>query len=322
MGFFDNIIADSRGSVRTAASTTGSTTDLPGSQPLPWPVDSIRSLQTDKPLVPPSAEALTPNLPAIPAAARPATVASETSTAPAGAAAAPVTPTLSQPAPEASHAKATDETGTNNQTAAAQTSANQPIPLPHPTSIPAASLPAVQRQISPPETAGATPLLSHTSSPSDRQVMVGSTPVIQRSPHGGTAAMGDTVRPGQESQARGSQVVTSPSSAKPGVITSKVVEGEPADETTSTTTVLSRPLTPPDQPRREAQAHAIPVAAPSIPPLSAQTPQNESQRAAPRTPQVRIGQVNVIVEAPAAPRPQSQVTPAGPLSSRLFLRSL
>jgi hypothetical protein len=321
MGFFANIIADSRVSVRAAAPATVATADLPGLQPLSWPVDNRRPLQNDKPLVPPIAEALTPNLSAVPAPARPATVASETPAAPTGEAVAPVTTTISQPAPEASRAKATDETGTNNPTTAAQTPANQPIPLHQQTSIPAAS-PAAQRQISTPGIAGATPPLSHTSAPPDRQAMVGSAPVIQRLPHGETITMGDTVRPRQEVQARGSQAVTPQSSAMSDVITSKVVEGEPAAGTTSTTTVPSIPLTPPAQPRREAQAHAVLVAAPSMPPPSAQTPQNESQRAVPRTPQVRIGQVNVIVEAPAAPRPQPQVTQTGPLSSRLFLRSL
>jgi hypothetical protein len=321
MGYFNNIIADSRGSVRTPALTTVATADLPGIQPLSWPVDNLRSLPKDDLLVPPIAETLTPNLPAVPASARPATVISARPAAPAGAAV-PVTTTISQAAPEASRTQAPDETGTNNPTTAAQTPAKQPLPLPHQASIPATSLPAVQRQISAPDIAGATPPRSHTSSPPDRQVMVGSAPVIQRPPRGETPTMGDTVRPGQEVQARGAQAVPPLSSAMSGGLTSKVVEGERATGTTSTTTVPSIPLTPPAQPHREAQARAIPVAAPSIPPPSAQTSQNESQRAVPRTPQVRIGQVNVIVEAPAAPRPQPQVTQAGPLSSRLFLRSL
>jgi len=41
-----------------------------------------------------------------------------------------------------------------------------------------------------------------------------------------------------------------------------------------------------------------------------------------RAPQVQIGQVNVIIEAPAAPPPQSPSIQAEDLSSRLFLRSL
>ena len=67
------------------------------------------------------------------------------------------------------------------------------------------------------------------------------------------------------------------------------------------------------------------VNAPSLPARIISAVEKERQ-AAPRNvarpPQVRIGQVNVIVEAPAAPQRQSQPATADDFSSRLFLRSL
>ena len=51
-------------------------------------------------------------------------------------------------------------------------------------------------------------------------------------------------------------------------------------------------------------------------------PPGESPGSIARSPQVRIGQVNVIVEAATAPRPPSPPARAEDLSSRLFLRGL
>lgn len=331
MGYFNNIIADSRVSVRTATPAAAAPADLPGIHPNSWPVDDTRSLQMDEPFIQRVVEAPAPTLSGVPTPARSTTIASETPVTPAGESATPATTTISQPVPKTNSTTATDTTGTSfigdaesrqNQTTAAQGRAKEPMPFYQRTSGTAASVPAVQRQISTPDIAGAAPPASHMSAPPDRQATVRPAPVTQRSPNGGATAAEDTVRPAQEAQARGSQAVAPQTSAMPGFITSNVVEGESAAETTSATTVPSTPFTPPAQPRRAAQAHAAPVVVPSVPLSSAPALQHASQRAVPRAPQVRIGQVNVIIEAPAAPRPQSPVTQTGNLSSRLFLRSL
>ena len=74
----------------------------------------------------------------------------------------------------------------------------------------------------------------------------------------------------------------------------------------------------------EAISHFVPnstAVAPS-PPAMTSIVRGDAQNAVSRAPQVRIGQVNVIVEAAAAPKPQTPSMQTEDLTSRLFLRSL
>ena len=76
----------------------------------------------------------------------------------------------------------------------------------------------------------------------------------------------------------------------------------------------------------QAEVKQRSVNAPSLPVQTIESVVEKERHAAlrdvARPPQVRIGQVNVIVEAPAAPQRQSSPATTDDLSSRLFLRSL
>jgi hypothetical protein len=287
MGYFKNIIADSRLFVQAATPVRVTGTVLPGlppdSQPSPWQVDPMRPLPTDAPWVPHVAEA--------PAA-------------PGSQSAEPTATPISPPAPQTSRAAAIEAVGTQHHTTTIQAGATSSAPLPPRPSAPATLrgvLPAVQRQSSALDIAATPPPVSPAPSPPERHAIDRAVPDSQRPPHQDIEAVQTTTRSGPTTATSASEVVASPPPAAPEAAVSNVVNGESAVP-------------------RHYEAHA--PATPWRPPPRSRTPQHESQPTVSRAPQVRIGQVNVIVEAPAAPPPQPPITQTGPLSSRLFLRSL
>lgn len=317
MGYFNNIIADSRVSIRAVspasmAQVSAATTDSPSLPPNPQRLNDAPLSPMVEPLQPRLAEAGAPvrNLPAAPAPAPVSTADSETPSPSVSKSLPPAAQRLSRTAPQTSSAMSSIETAAdlapNAETPQHFMSDMEPHHSPAPRSqhpsAPATPAPMVQRQIQTPDIAGTAPPDTQTASPADRQIIAHPTPTAQGSPQRG-ATEADTVQAGHMEQA-----VTPPLPATPEPATTSAAGGRV--ETAGS--------------RRELQTPAAPVT-PSIPAPSTRlrpTPPYDSQRAAPQAPQVRIGQVNVIVEAPAAPRPQSQVTQTDNLSSRLFLRGL